>query len=61
MVQAVEGLDGNWPVGALTALVRFPDEASARRFWNSPENEPLKNLRHDTATSRVALCVSFGA
>jgi hypothetical protein len=44
-----------------TALVRFPDEASLRRFWNSPENAPMKELRHGTATSHVAMCIQFQA
>jgi uncharacterized protein (DUF1330 family) len=30
VVRAVEAVEGNWPIGALTALVRFPDEASLR-------------------------------
>src|SRR5215469_10784436 len=58
VVEAKEVLEGNWPVGARTALVRFPDEASLRRFWNSPENAPMKELRHGTATSHVAMCIS---
>jgi uncharacterized protein (DUF1330 family) len=58
VVEAKEVMEGNWPVGARTALVRFPDEASLRRFWNSPENAPMKELRHATATSHVALCMS---
>ena len=37
-VEAKEVMEGNWPVRTRTALVRFPDEASLRRFWNSPEN-----------------------
>jgi uncharacterized protein (DUF1330 family) len=53
VVEAKEVMEGNWPVGARTALVRFPDEASLRRFWNS-----LKELRHGTATSPVAMCIS---
>ena len=59
VVQAAEALEGQWPVGALTALVRFPDEAALRAFWNSPENAPMKELRHGTATTNVALCLSF--
>ena len=58
VVEAKEVIEGNWPVGARTALVRFPDEASLRKFWNSPENAPMKELRHGTATSHVALCMS---
>ena len=59
VVQAVEAVEGNWPIGALTALVRFPDEKSLRAFWDSPENASMKDLRHATATSNVALCVSL--
>jgi uncharacterized protein (DUF1330 family) len=59
VVQAAEVVEGNWPVGALTALVRFPDESSLRAFWESPENEEMKGLRRSTATSNVALCVSI--
>jgi uncharacterized protein (DUF1330 family) len=59
VVRAVEAVEGQWPVGALTALVRFPDEASLRAFWDSPENAAMKDLRHGTATSHVALCVSL--
>jgi uncharacterized protein (DUF1330 family) len=58
VVEAKEVLEGNWPVGARTALVRFPDEASLRRFWNSPEYAQMQELRHGTATSHVALCIS---
>src|SRR5579883_2954181 len=59
VVQAVEAVEGEWPVGALTALVRFRDEQSLRAFWESPENQSMKDLRHATATSNVALCISL--
>jgi uncharacterized protein (DUF1330 family) len=59
VVQAVETVEGQWPVGALTALVRFPDEKSLRAFWDSPENASMKDLRHGTASSNVALCLSL--
>jgi uncharacterized protein (DUF1330 family) len=59
VVQAVEAVEGEWPIGALTALVRFPDEASLRAFWNSSENSAMKDLRHSSATSNVALCLSL--
>lgn len=58
VVRAIEAIAGEWPIGALTALVRFPDEASLRAFWDSPENSAMKDLRHLTATSNLALCVS---
>jgi uncharacterized protein (DUF1330 family) len=53
------GGEGEWPIGALTALARFPDEASLRAFWDSPENAAMKDLRHGSATSNVALCLSL--
>jgi uncharacterized protein (DUF1330 family) len=59
VVRAIEVVEGEWPIGALTALVRFPDEASLRAFWDSPENAAMKDLRHGSATSNVALCLSL--
>jgi uncharacterized protein (DUF1330 family) len=59
VVRAIEVFEGEWPIGALTALVRFPDEASLRAFWDSPENATMKDLRHGSATSNVALCLSL--
>jgi len=59
VVRATEAVEGVWPIGALTALVRFPDEAALRAFWESPENAAMKELRHGTATSNVALCLSL--
>ena len=58
VIQAKEVLEGSWPVGALTALVRFPTEEQARQFWESPENAGMKDLRQATSTSHVALFVS---
>ena len=48
VVQAKETLEGSWPTGALTALVRFPSEEQARQFWESPENVGMKDLRQAT-------------
>ena len=59
VVRAVEAVEGEWPVGALTAIVQFPDEKSLRAFWDSPENASMKDLRQGTATSNVAICVSL--
>ncbi|HTP85596.1 MAG TPA: DUF1330 domain-containing protein [Bryobacteraceae bacterium] len=59
VVQAVDVVEGVWPVGALTALVRFPDESALRAFWDSPENAAMKDLRHASADSNVALCLSL--
>ncbi len=55
IVEAYETLEGSWPVGAVTALVRFPDEASARAFWDDADNLAMKELRHRTSRSNVAL------
>jgi uncharacterized protein (DUF1330 family) len=46
VVQAMEVVEGERPLGALTALVRFPDEASLRAFSEFPENAAMKDLRH---------------
>ena len=59
VVQAKDVLEGEWPMGALTALVRFPTEEQARAFWDSPENTASKELRQATSTSHVALFVSL--
>lgn len=59
VVQAKETMEGEWPVGALTALVRFPDEEALQRFWDSPENAESKALRQGSATSHVAKCLSL--
>ena len=59
VARAVEAVEGTWPAGALTAIVRFADEAALRAFWNSPENAAMKDLRHAAADSNVALCVSL--
>ena len=59
VVRAIEVVEGSWPIGALTALVQFPDETALRAFWDSPENDAMKDLRHGTATSNVALCLSI--
>jgi len=59
VVQADEADEDSWPIGALTALVRFADESALRAFWDSPENSAMKDLRHSTATSNVALCISL--
>lgn len=57
VVQATEVLEGEWPAGALTALVRFPDLRSLRSFWDSPGNAEMKALRRNTAESHVAVCL----
>lgn len=55
IVEAYDVLEGNWPTGAMTAIVRFADEQRAREFWADPDNEAMKDLRHRTSRSNVAL------
>ncbi|HRC62990.1 MAG TPA: DUF1330 domain-containing protein [Dehalococcoidia bacterium] len=55
IVEAYEVLEGAWPAGAVTAIVRFPDDATARAFWADPDNVAMKDLRHETSRSNVAL------
>lgn len=57
--QAVEALEGDWPVGALTALVRIPTESMLWAYWQSPENQKSKELRQATSKSDVALCLTM--
>lgn len=59
VVRASEVLEGAWPAGALTALVRFPSEEALRAFWDSPGNQRMKKLRNATSTSNVAICLSL--
>ena len=59
VVRAVECLEGEWPLEALTALVRFPDVEALKTFWDSAGNESMKDLRGATATSNVAVCLSL--
>lgn len=50
VVRAVEAVEGTWPVGARTALVRFPDEQALRAFWDSPER--IENRMRITGNGR---------
>lgn len=59
VVRAVDVIEGTWPHDALTAIVRFPNEQALPRFWESPENAAMKDLRHSSADSNVAVCVSL--
>jgi len=49
-----ESLEGNWNPDRLV-LFRFPDAGSAHAFFDDPEYQPLKALRHRASTSRVVL------
>jgi uncharacterized protein (DUF1330 family) len=40
VVQAVETVEGSRPEGALTAIVRFPDERACARSGRAPRTRP---------------------
>ena len=50
----VQPLEGNPGLKRLVIL-EFPSLEAARRFYDSPEYEPVKRLRLESATSDLAL------
>lgn len=51
---AQEALEGEW--GDVRLVVhRWPDMASARRFWNSPDYAEVRKLREGAGEFRVML------
>lgn len=49
--EAIEGA----PAAARWHVIEFPDEASAKAFWSSPEYVALKPLRKGAADVRAVL------
>ncbi len=47
-------LEGEWPYTRLV-LLRFPDEAALRRWYESPEYQRLARLRHDAADGFIVV------
>ncbi len=45
-------LEGEWSPGRLV-VSRFPDKESVEAFFNDPEYQPLKQLRHRIAKSNI--------
>ncbi len=45
-------LEGEWPYSRLV-VIRFPDEAALRRWYDSPEYQELARLRHAAADGFV--------
>lgn len=43
-------LEGTWP-GSRTVLIAFPDETSARAWYDSPEYQAIAQHRHRSATT----------
>lgn len=50
----VEVLEGDWPTGRFVVL-EFPDAASARRWYDSPEYSAARAVRQEAASARLLL------
>ncbi len=50
-----ELLEGDFGDGASVVISEWPDKASARAFWNSPEYAAAKKLREGIAKVQVIL------
>ncbi len=47
-------LEGEWPC-TRTVLMRFPSEAAARRWFESPDYQRISEHRHRGATTNVVM------
>ncbi len=47
-------LEGEWPYTRLV-LIRFPDEAALRRWYDSPEYQRLAQIRHQAADGFIVI------
>lgn len=47
-------LEGRWPAGR-TVLLRFPDEAAARRWYDSPAYQEIARDRRAAASGSIAI------
>ena len=55
---AAETLEGEWAPGRIV-VVEFPSAERARAWWGSPEYAPAKELRQQTAHTRMILVEGF--
>jgi uncharacterized protein (DUF1330 family) len=53
-----ELLEGDFGDGASMVISEWPDKATARNFWNSPEYAEARKLREDIADVQVLLIES---
>jgi uncharacterized protein (DUF1330 family) len=49
---AMEVLDGSW-APSRAVIVEFPDMAALKRFWDSPEYQPLRATRLGSTRSNI--------
>lgn len=47
-----ETLEGEWNPERIVIL-EFPTIEQAKQWWNSPEYSPAKNIRHQTAKTKM--------
>ena len=52
--EAPQVLEGEWPY-TRTAIIRFEDEAEAKRWYNSPEYKAAAKHRFTSATTNLIL------
>ena len=52
--EAPQVLEGEWPY-TRTAIIRFEDEAEAKRWYNSPEYKATAKHRFTSATTNLIL------
>jgi uncharacterized protein (DUF1330 family) len=58
VVRATGVLEGSWPDGAFSAVVRFRDLDALQAFWSDPDYEAPRRLRHEIATTTAIVAES---
>jgi len=53
-----EVLEGDW-VPTRLILFEFPDRASTDNFFKDPDYQPLKKLRHESASTNLVVADGF--
>ncbi len=53
-----ETLEGDW-IPQRVVVVEFPDVEVAKKWWNSSEYAPAKNIRLITAKTKMILAEGF--
>ena len=53
-----ETLEGEWEPGRIVVL-EFPSVERAKQWWSSIEYEPAKQIRHNTAITKMIVVEGF--